>query len=156
MANRLKWIEFMGVERRFQQREHERDGDDRDFRLGPNAGLKALARAAEYRVAIFAGLCGVCERTLERAMIADYQEAPSAWLRTLQIRHSLPLICKGIKISAVAFEVHFQNATDFSRGFKRHTGYTPSEFYRAWIQNGRQTVGESSDCREMLLLSGNA
>lgn len=156
MANRLKWIEFMGVERRFQQRERERDGNDRDFRLGPNAGLKELARDAGYRAAIFAGLCGVCERTLERAMVAGYQEAPSAWLRTLQVRHSLPLICKGIKISAVSVEVHFQNATDFSRAFKRHTSYTPIEFYRAWIQNGRPTVGESSNCREMLLLSGNA
>jgi len=74
-------------------------------------------------------------------MATDYRETPSSWLRALQIRDSIPHICKGIKICQVATEVYFQNATDFSRAFKRHTGYTPREFYRAWIQNGREHVG---------------
>src|SRR5690349_19169216 len=111
MARRTKWIEFMGWALDAQQRERQRDLDDRDFRLGPAAELKALARKAEYQVGRFAGLCGVCERTLERAMAADYRETPSSWLRMLQIRDSIPHICKGIKICQVATEVYFQNAT---------------------------------------------
>jgi AraC-like DNA-binding protein len=62
-----------------------------------------------YRTAIFAGLCGVSERTLERLMKSNYPSSPSSWLRTLQILDSIPLICRGKRIKAVAAEVYFQN-----------------------------------------------
>jgi AraC-like DNA-binding protein len=51
-------------------------------------------------------------------MDADYQKTPSAWLGALQIGDSIPRICEGLLVKTVADELHFENATHFSRAFK--------------------------------------
>jgi len=123
-----------------KQRQSERLGSARRLRLGPTAQLRKLGRTANYEVATLASLCGVSERTLVRAMDADYQQTPSAWLGALQIGDSIPRICEGIRVKTIAAELHFENATHFSRAFKRNTGCTPTEYYRAWVQNGRVSL----------------
>jgi AraC-like DNA-binding protein len=102
--------------------------------------LKELGRTAKYEVALLAGLCGVCERTLQRYMAVDYGETPSSWLQWLQISDSILLLCKGMKIKEVAADLHFENATHFARAFRRHIGFSPSQFYRLWIRNGRENL----------------
>ncbi len=144
MAKRKSWV-GSGLSSllttQAKRRRPERDGGGRRLRLGPTVDLEALGRKAKYVVAVFAGLCGISERTLVRDMDADYQQTPSAWLAKLQIRDSIPRICEGTRIKDVATELHFKNATHFSRAFKRHSGCTPTQYYRTWIQNGRVSPG---------------
>src|SRR4051812_24690508 len=132
MAKRADWGDFRQWLTLCRRKKLE--NGDHPLRLGTIDVLKKLARTAKYEVAVLAGLCGICERTLERYMAVDYQETPSSWLRCLQISDSIPLLCNGMKIKEVAVALHFENATDFARAFRRQIGFCPSEFYRLWIQ----------------------
>src|SRR5437667_5943183 len=73
MAKRKSWV-GSGLSSllttQAKRRRPERDGGGRRLRLGPTVKLEALGRRAEYVVAVFAGLCGVSERTLVRDMDA--------------------------------------------------------------------------------------
>lgn len=85
-----------------------------------------MARQAKWSVADLAQLCGVSTRTLERHFQETYQQTPEYWLAELRWRQALELVREGASVKAMAAELGYQQASTFSREFKKRFGQCPA------------------------------
>jgi transcriptional regulator GlxA family with amidase domain len=87
-----------------------------------------LAHRANYNPEKLARLCGVCLRHLQRFAAANNLGTPEAWLKRLRIqRASLLLAQPGSLIKQIATELGYNDPSQFSREFKSHYGFSPSD-----------------------------
>jgi AraC-like DNA-binding protein/uncharacterized cupin superfamily protein len=57
----------------------------------------------------------------------------SEFVNEMRIGYACRLILEGkMTVSQICFESGFNNLSNFNRTFKRHTGYTPSSYYRVY------------------------
>jgi AraC-like DNA-binding protein len=96
------------------------------------------AERAHHKVNELATSLGVSVRELER-YAKDYFQVPiGVYLRALQINKAIDKLLQGQRAKEVAFDLHFGSPSQFSREFKRYTGYTPKEIVvRKKLRNGR-------------------
>jgi AraC-like DNA-binding protein len=103
-------------------------GETMGGRLTRVEDWKQLAKAAEYRPADLAVLCGVSPRQLERYFHLQFQATPRQWLRELQCRSARKLIQQGYSNIAVVAELKFASESHFCREFKKFHGVSPQTF----------------------------
>jgi transcriptional regulator GlxA family with amidase domain len=86
-----------------------------------------------------AGICGVSNRTLERYFQEAYQQTPKHWLAELRWRQSLELVREGASVKAIATELGYQQASTFSREFKKRFGQCPAIFARMFVNQNKMS-----------------
>jgi transcriptional regulator GlxA family with amidase domain len=87
----------------------------------------ALAGEANWSVRELAVLCDVSIRTLETHFENNMGTTPKAWLCEQRLQKALRILREGFTVKETASELGFMHASQFSREFKRMTGYPPSE-----------------------------
>jgi transcriptional regulator GlxA family with amidase domain len=87
-----------------------------------------LARKANWSITKMARLCGVSSRTLERYFQETCHQTPERWLAELRWWQARASVHEGISVKAVAAESGYQQASTFSREFKRRFGQSPAAF----------------------------
>ena len=87
-----------------------------------------LGRQAQWSVVKLSTLCGVSTRTLERYFQETYQQTPEHWLAELRWRQALELVREGVPVKTMAAELGYQQASTFSREFKKRFGQCPAVF----------------------------
>jgi transcriptional regulator GlxA family with amidase domain len=99
-----------------------------NLRLNQIQNWPEMARRAKWSVIQLATLCGVSIRTLERHFQEMYQQTPEHWLAELRWRQALELVREGTSVKAMAAELGYQQASTFSREFKKRFGQCPATF----------------------------
>ncbi|TNE47017.1 MAG: AraC family transcriptional regulator [Bacteroidetes bacterium] len=67
--------------------------------------------------------------TFKRDFQQVFNESPGKWLLKRRVHHAANLIANSdLNLTQVAFESGFEDLSHFSRSFKNHMGYSPSEY----------------------------
>jgi len=98
------------------------------------------ALRTKFAPAALAKDCGVCLRTLERFFVERWGVSPEKWLNEERLRQSPPLLRRERNVKVAAGLLGFKSEFHFSRVFRQHHGYPPSQ---VWKKPG----AESADCR---------
>lgn len=86
-----------------------------------------LARKANYSTAALAALRGVSMRQLEREFLRRFGQTPERWLNDLRLREAWELLAGGNAVKIAAVSSGYKHSPSFSRAFKRHFGFPPSQ-----------------------------
>ncbi|MEN7549344.1 AraC family transcriptional regulator [Rapidithrix thailandica] len=79
----------------------------------------------------FAQLAGMSLSKFKRHFESFYQTSPGKWLLHKRLQHAQRLLnSTDMNISEIAFHCGFQNLSHFSKVFKQHTGFSPTEFQK--------------------------
>jgi AraC-like DNA-binding protein len=78
----------------------------------------SLARAAGFRPAAMAALCGVSVRQLERFFVGRFGKPPRRWMRELRCELARDFITRGWSDKAVVSELKFANSAHLCHEFK--------------------------------------
>ena len=103
---------------------------DANFLNKVTDGVHLLMKQKEVTVtAIASNLC-MSTRQFQRKITAITGETPSAYIMQLRIKQAKKLMTSGgdMNITQVAEECGFEDASNFSRTFKKHCGMTPTQF----------------------------
>lgn len=80
----------------------------------------------------FAMMCGRSLSAFKRDFEEAFHTSPGRWLMERRLQHAQLLFRTSSKsVSEVAFECGFENASHFSKSFKKHFGISPAEFKTA-------------------------
>ena len=85
------------------------------------------AHAAKYCVNTLAERCGVSISTLSRHLRAVCGNGARVRLRELRMARAKQWLAEGMKVAWTAWELGYKSEASFSREFKKHCGYSPSE-----------------------------
>jgi transcriptional regulator GlxA family with amidase domain len=86
-----------------------------------------LAKEAKWSVSTLAKICGVSVRTIELHFLKAFKQAPKLWLLEQRLKEALCLLGDGLPVKETAAEIGYKHACHFSRDFKGHFGYSPTE-----------------------------
>ena len=87
----------------------------------------ALARKANWSASRMAKLCGVSVRTLERHFCKQSGKAPKLWMTQNRHQLAIELLKGGATVKETARHLGYSNQQNFSREFKKHNGYPPTQ-----------------------------
>jgi AraC-like DNA-binding protein len=85
----------------------------------------SLAKRANWSAKTLADLVGVSLRTLERYFIINMGVSPKSWMSHQRQKQAVGLLQNGNTVKEVAYYVGYQNASAFSREFKKYWGCGP-------------------------------
>jgi AraC-like DNA-binding protein len=85
------------------------------------------AHDAKYCVNTLAKLYGVSVSTLSRQTRAVFGPGAHVWLRGVRMAQAKHWLAEGMKVVWTARELGYSSEATFSREFKKHCGYPPSE-----------------------------
>ena len=68
-----------------------------------------------------------------------YGKTPHQYLTAVRIDAAKILLCDEAQVSSVCLELGFESISSFSGLFKKHTGYTPSEYQQVQLARKEQT-----------------
>jgi AraC-like DNA-binding protein len=91
---------------------------------------KVLEENFHYNLRIedYARICGRSLSAFKRDFESHFKTTPGKWLLARRLQHAKILIhTSGKSISEIAFESGFENSSHFSRAFKQHFGFAPTE-----------------------------
>ena len=97
------------------------------IRLNQVQNCRELAEQACWSDAQLAKKCGVTVRTPERHFLSQTRKSPKAWLGEERLRRAAELLQDDSSVKEVANRLGFTHQHHFSREFKRHQGYPPSQ-----------------------------
>jgi len=87
----------------------------------------ALAGKSNWSAGKLAKMCGVSLRTLQRHFQAKIGTSPKIWLSEQRQCEARRLIVEGISVKETAWILGYRHAYNFSRGFKKQWGRSPTE-----------------------------
>ncbi len=101
-------------------------------RLQPAIDFITDCPEREFTLLELAGLCHSSVFHFARSFTARVGCAPFAFQRTMRLKKAQGLLLSTeLSIEAIAAAAGFENATHFSRMFRRETGYSPREYRRS-------------------------
>jgi AraC-like DNA-binding protein len=86
-----------------------------------------LAKQAKWSVSNLAKLCGVSTETLRQHSKSYMGKSTQAWMAENRQQQAIQLIRDGTSIKETAYHVGYQQQTNFTRQFKTHWGFCPSQ-----------------------------
>src|SRR5262249_17798641 len=86
------------------------------------------AQPARFDVNVLAKLCRVSPGHLRRFFRVQFGFSPQSWLNEVRLWEAARLVCEGLSLKEVSFELGFADVAHFCRAFKRYHGCTPSQF----------------------------
>ena len=87
-----------------------------------------LAHQSGWCAAALAKQCKVSIRTLERYFRGKMSQPPKIWLVEQRQRQAVELLNQRLSIKETAIQLGYKHATHFSREFKKHWGFCPTQF----------------------------
>ena len=106
-------------------------------RLQPAIHFISDCPEREFTSIELAALCNSSVFHFARSFTVRVGCAPFAFQRQLRLKKAQGLLlATELTVEAVGASVGFENATHFSRMFRRHTGYTPREYRRLHASEG--------------------
>lgn len=88
---------------------------------------KALVTQSCYSGAALARLCGVSTRHLQRHIRLVNNRTLGNWLNMLRLEHGYQRLLHGCPVKETAFSLGYKQVSHFSRSFKKHFHFCPSE-----------------------------
>lgn len=101
-----------------------------DARLARIADALAANLADSRRLEEWAAWAGLSPRTLSRRFVAQTGMRFGEWRQQARLLRALELVADGQSVTAIAFELGYDNVSAFIEMFRRATGTTPGR-YRA-------------------------
>ncbi|KAF2337000.1 helix-turn-helix domain-containing protein [Flavobacterium daemonense] len=84
----------------------------------------------------YSNLLKISDNYLNKCVKETTGKAPKQWINEITIQHSQILLQDNSKeIAEIAFELHFQSPSYFSRMFKKVTGESPSEYRTQFLKH---------------------
>ncbi len=83
------------------------------------------ARTSQWRVALLAKACGISVNQLEEFFLTSFHTTPHEWLRRQRLKLGLRSLSRGDCVKEAASEAGYNQASHFSREFKRVYGVPP-------------------------------
>lgn len=82
-----------------------------------------------FSITYYASQLGMSTKKLTALSSQYLLKTPSTWIHERKVLEAKRLLCNlKISIKEVGFSLGFEQATYFTKYFKKHTGYTPKEF----------------------------
>ena len=82
----------------------------------------------DFRVESLSTAMNMAERTLQRKLKAMTNQTPQELIRSMRLNRARDLLeNSNLSVSEVAFQVGYQEPTNFSRSFKKQFGFSPSQ-----------------------------
>jgi transcriptional regulator GlxA family with amidase domain len=86
-----------------------------------------LALQAKWSASALAKKCNVSLRTLERHFVKHMGKSPKKWLSEQRQLRAVELLQDGNSVKETAGYLGYKHATHFSREFKDHWAYLPTQ-----------------------------
>jgi len=99
-----------------------------NFRLQAIQNWPQVAHDASYSVSALASFCKVSVRSLERLFLPAFGSTPRRWLNRLRMQRAIALLRDGSNIKETAACLGYEDASHFSREFKKHYGFAPKRY----------------------------
>ena len=74
---------------------------------------------------------GASERTLARAFQAETGVSFGRWRTQLRLQAALPTLAEGGSVASASDRAGYESPSAFVAAFRRETGMTPAEYFRA-------------------------
>jgi len=74
---------------------------------------------------------GASERTLARAFLAETGVSFGRWRTQLRLQAALPTLAEGGSVASASERAGYESPSAFVAAFRRETGMTPAEYFRA-------------------------
>ena len=74
---------------------------------------------------------GASERTLARAFLAETGVSFGRWRTQLRLQAALPTLAEGGSVASASDRAGYESPSAFVAAFRRETGMTPAEYFRA-------------------------
>ncbi|WP_250517867.1 helix-turn-helix transcriptional regulator [Caballeronia sp. INDeC2] len=116
-----------------------------DARLARVTDALACNLSDARRLEEWAAWAGLSARTMSRRFIAETGMSFAQWRQQARLLRALELVADGVSVTAIAFELGYDNVSAFIDMFRRATGHTPGR-YKA----------DKAATRPALLLRGGA
>lgn len=97
-------------------------------RLDRRSDWEELASECGYRVEEIARKCRVSPRQLQRHFLLLFGSTPKRWLDELRAQAAAEQISAGELVKTASSNLHFKQASHFTRFFKRVKGMTPQKY----------------------------
>lgn len=101
---------------------------------------RRLCRARDYMAACFdrpltlkevAGVSCLSPNHLLRSFKQTFRQTPHQFLTATRLEYARKMLAdQNLSVTDVCFSVGFESLSSFSRAFRRHTGFSPSEYRR--------------------------
>ncbi len=95
---------------------------------GLDGEWRDLAKKARYSVRAYARLCRVSPRQFRRLFHSERGQSPRSALHAARFQEAQRLLLAGRPVKAVAAELGFKHAANFSAWFQAAAGRNPSKF----------------------------
>jgi AraC-like DNA-binding protein len=83
----------------------------------------------------WAGALGVTKRTLTRRFVAETRLAFGQWRSQARMLHATERLAMGESVTAVAFDVGYEDVSSFIAAFKAAMGETPAKYFKSPTRN---------------------
>jgi len=93
------------------------------------------ARVAKWRAATLAKNCGVSMRTLQRYFLKEMGKSPKLWLAEQRQLDAVEVLKTCSCVKEAASNLGYKHTHHFSRDFKAHWGYCPTQSAPMQAQN---------------------
>jgi AraC-like DNA-binding protein len=97
-------------------------------RLDRRSDWEELAAVSDYRVEEMARHCRISPRQLQRHFLVVFGQTPKRWLDELRARAAAHEILHGALVKRASSDLHFKQASHFTKFFKRVKGTTPTKY----------------------------
>jgi AraC-like DNA-binding protein len=99
-----------------------------DVRLARITDALASNLSDSRRLEEWAAWAGLSARTLSRRFIAETGMSFAQWRQQARLLRALELVADGASVTAIAFELGYDNVSAFIDMFRRATGETPGQY----------------------------